>query len=102
MGKEISVKDYQKAYRAIELKEAKNDFITHAIIYVLINIGLIAINLYVDRGSPIWFYWPLAGWGFGLTMHFIFGVVFADREFENKEALAEKMALKEIESGSTN
>ncbi len=92
MGKEISVKEYQKAYRAMELKEAKNGFITHAVIYVLINIGLIAINLYADQGSVIWFYWPLAGWGFGLVMHFIFGFLLAGREFDNKEALAEKMA----------
>ncbi len=90
--KEFSVKEYQKAYRSIEMKEAKRDFVIHAIIYVLINAGLIALNLFADRGGVIWFYWPLIGWGFGLLMHLIFGVLMVEREFETKEALAEKLA----------
>jgi len=53
MEKEFSVKEYQKAYRSIEMKEAKRDFVIHAIIYVLINAGLIALNLFADRGGVI-------------------------------------------------
>ncbi len=95
MEREYSVKDYQKAYRSIEKKEAKRDFIIHAVIYILVNAGLIALNLFVDKGTVIWFYWPLAGWGFGLLMHFIFGFLLVEKEIDTKEALAEKMAREE-------
>jgi hypothetical protein len=55
---------YERARkRAKELK----GFYTHAIAYVLVNIGLLVINLLVGGGW--WFYWPLIGWGIGLGVH---------------------------------
>jgi 2TM domain len=40
---------------------------THALIFVLVNLGLAAINLY--NGGPRWFLAPLSGWGLGLAIH---------------------------------
>ncbi len=46
----------------------------HAGIFVLVNVGLFAING-VAGGRP-WALWPLAGWGLGLAIHGI--VTFAN------------------------
>ena len=40
----------------------------HATVYIIVNIGLITINLVKDP-QIIWFVWPLLGWGFGLGVH---------------------------------
>lgn len=42
----------------------------HATVYIIVNIGLITINLIKDP-QLIWFVWPLLGWGFGLGVHCI-------------------------------
>ncbi len=43
-------------------------FTIHLIVYVLVNLLLVIINLTVDPDS-IWFFWPLLGWGIGITAH---------------------------------
>ena len=48
----------------------KMGFYIHALVYVLVNLGLFAIN--AVAGSGRWHFWPLAGWGVGLAIHGIF------------------------------
>ena len=43
-------------------------FYRHLMIYVAVNIGLLAINL-ITSAETLWFYWPLLGWGIGLLFH---------------------------------
>ena len=38
------------------------------IAYVLVNLLLIAINLYTAP-HQLWFFWPLLGWGIGILAH---------------------------------
>ena len=45
----------------------KLGFYTHALVYVLVNLGLFTIN--TVTGGPHWAIWPLAGWGLGLAIH---------------------------------
>jgi hypothetical protein len=45
----------------------KMGFYTHALVYVLVNLGLFAINTVTGRGH--WYIWPLLGWGIGLAIH---------------------------------
>src|SRR5262249_33901207 len=40
----------------------------HATVYVAVNVLLITINLSTGTG-PLWFLWPLLGWGIGLLAH---------------------------------
>lgn len=40
----------------------------HAAIFVVVNAGLITMNL-MRRPEQLWFYWPLGGWGLGLALH---------------------------------
>jgi len=45
----------------------KLGFYTHALVYVLVNVGLFAISSVSGRGN--WHVWPLLGWGLGLAIH---------------------------------
>lgn len=59
----------QEAYqRAKKRAQAKLGFYVHLTIYVVVNIGLVIVNL---STSPeyLWFIWPLIGWGIGVGFH---------------------------------
>ena len=76
--------------RARHRVRLKMGFYTHALIYVLVNLGLFAVN--AIGGGARWSFWPLAGWGLGLAIHGI--VTFAKL---NSEGLRERMLADEIE-----
>ena len=48
--------------------DAKLGFRGHLIAYVVVNLGLVAVNLITSPGS-YWFVWPMLGWGIGLVAH---------------------------------
>lgn len=55
--------------RAAERRaDAKLAFRSHLMAFVVVNAGLIAINL-VTSPDYLWFVWPLMGWGVGLVAH---------------------------------
>ena len=61
--------EQEQAYkRAKERVEAIKGFYVHATVYLLVNLGLFAIIALTAFGDW-WFYWPLIGWGIGLTAH---------------------------------
>jgi type IV secretory pathway TrbD component len=47
---------------------ARRGLIVHAGLYLVVNLGLAALNL---ATSPhyLWFLWPVFGWGIGLAAH---------------------------------
>ena len=45
----------------------KMGFYIHATVFVLVNLGLFAINAVSD--DPHWARFPLMGWGLGLAIH---------------------------------
>ena len=45
----------------------KLGFYIHAFVYVIVNLGLLALNQFT--GEPRWHQWPLMGWGLGLAIH---------------------------------
>ena len=48
-------------------------FRIHALIYLLVNIGLLVIDLMFDNSRSInWFYYAATVWGVGLLGHFLF------------------------------
>jgi hypothetical protein len=49
--------------------EELQGFYIHVFIYTAVNTGLFAINALTRDGGTWWFYWPLLGWGIGLTIH---------------------------------
>lgn len=57
------------AYRAARSKVHRlKGFYTHLFFYLLVNAGLIALNLLYSPGH-LWFFWPLLGWGIGIASH---------------------------------
>ena len=77
----------RRAQRRVALRMG---FLTHALVYVLVNGAMIAFNLV--RGGPTWSFWPLFGWGIGLAAHG------AATWFSlNGDGLRERMLRQEIE-----
>ena len=52
------------------LKQARElrGFYNHAGVYVLVNLFLFLVD-WLSGPEEWWFYWPLIGWGIGLTVH---------------------------------
>lgn len=80
----------QKNYDlAKERVEKKMGFVIHSGVYVVVNAGLIALNL-TRSPDKYWFIWPLCGWGIGIVFHAI--KVFGP---SSTTSLKEKMIEKE-------
>ena len=47
---------------------AQQIFYAHAAAYVVVNIGLVVLNLN-ENPDRLWSMWPLFGWGAGLALH---------------------------------
>lgn len=60
--------DQERYERARQRVEVLRGFYAHALVYILVNIGLAGYNLAVSP-DRIWFIYTLAGWGIGLVAH---------------------------------
>ncbi len=69
---------------------AKMGFAIHALVFVLVNLGLAAINLW--KGGYPWHLWPLGWWGLGLSIHGL-ATLFALRG----EGLRDRLVAREVE-----
>lgn len=78
----ITLAEYEKAEAQVKAEEGRISFYVHAAIYTMVNILLIVINLMF---VPIflWFFFPLIGWGIGLTMHYLFAMRFVGTQTED-------------------
>ena len=69
----------------------KIGFYTHALVFVIVNVGLYAFNSVI--GGYRWSVWPLWGWGLGLGIHGIVTFIAL-----RGDGLRERMLANEIES----
>ena len=92
----ITLTDYERAEAALRAEQGRISFYIHAGIYVLVNMMLIIINI-MFASQVLWFFFPLIGWGIGLTMHYLFAVQFVRSETESWQARVEYRA-KEMHS----
>ena len=88
---EITVEDYKRADRHLEREAARHGFTIHAIVFVLVMTGLIILNLTVASEFP-WAVFPLIGWGIGLTLHYLFGLRWADKAITDRQTRIEQRA----------
>ncbi len=95
MTEEISLEGYKKAYREIRAEEEKRGFLIHLAVYVLVNTMLIVSN-FLYSPEAIWFFYPLLGWGIGITAHYLNAVRWIEKILKEREAKAEYRA-REIE-----
>jgi hypothetical protein len=91
----ITLHDYEVAERDLARREGRRGFVIHAVIYAIVMTGLTVLNLVLigqTEDSFVWFPFPLAGWGIGLTMHYLHAVRWADREILARQGQIEKAA----------
>jgi hypothetical protein len=81
----------QQREHAIERIEQKRDFKTHALVYVLVNIGLVTIWAF-QGGGYFWPIWVILGWGIGLAAHAYFA-------FSRRPGISEEQIQREIDRG---
>ena len=58
-------KDYHRDSGRVR---ALRGFYAHALVYVVVNAALLAINL-IATPNNLWFFWVAAFWGIGLFFH---------------------------------
>jgi hypothetical protein len=93
MARPITVEQYEQAELQLQTESARRGFLIHAAIYVAVQAALITINLVV-ASDFLWFPFPLIGWGVGLTMHYLFGFRWVEREIRQHQELVEQRALR--------
>ncbi|GJM03070.1 MAG: histidine kinase [Rhodomicrobium sp.] len=77
-----------KAYeQAKKRAENKIGFYIHLAIYAGVNAILAVVDL-ASSPEKLWFYWPLAGWGIGVLLHW-FAVFYTPANFSFKEKMIE-------------
>lgn len=82
----------QDAYeKAKERVAAKIGFKIHLAVFVIVILGLVAIN-FTTSPDYLWVKWPIFGWGIGIIFHALNIYV-----FPNKTAITEEMIRKEME-----
>ena len=74
---------------AIRRADMKLAFRSHLIAYVLVNAGLVTINLMTSPGY-FWAIWPMMGWGIGLGSH-------AMSVYMNGEGIRDRLIEEELE-----
>ncbi|WP_374676019.1 2TM domain-containing protein [Ideonella sp.] len=68
----------------------KLGFYTHALVFVLVNLGLYALDTF--QGGHRWSHFPLWGWGLGLAIHGIVTFLGLRGEGVRDRMLAEEVA----------
>jgi hypothetical protein len=81
---------------AIRRADQKLAFRSHLFAYVLVNAGLVGINL-ITSPDYWWFVWPMLGWGLGLLAHgvtvYVDGESMRDRLIEQELEKLRKSSL---------
>lgn len=83
----MTVRDFEVEAR--ERAQAKYGFYKHLAVYFVINLMLFFINL-VTAPETFWSIWPMIGWGVAIVFHAARVFVFAVREDEIVDRLAER------------
>ena len=58
--------EIEKAKEKI-VRRRKTEFYNHFRSYLIVNGALMLMNILT--GGPLWFFWPMIGWGIGLAFH---------------------------------
>ncbi len=93
MKTEITLSQYQKANREMQIKDAKRGFMANLAAYTIVNSTLITANILLVPVFP-WAIFPLLGWGFGVAMHYNLGIRRLNESLKTEEAKIEQLAEK--------
>ena len=62
--------DEERRKKARQIAEVRYGFLWHLPIYIIVNLGLLAIWYYSGAGFP-WPIFPILFWGFGVFAHYV-------------------------------
>lgn len=65
---ETQYQDEECYYQAKKRVEEIKGFYANLTSYIVVNIGLMTLNL-ATLPEYLWFFWPLLGWGIGVFFH---------------------------------
>lgn len=68
--------------RAAYDRHRRREFMSHLTVFIIVNTFLFLINLFSTGFDPIWFMWPLMGWGIGLAIHASTTFLIEDEDYE--------------------
>ena len=91
----ITVADYERADLEFSLREMKRGWRIHAAVYAVVITGLTVLNLLLvakTEADFLWFFFPLVGWGIGLTMHYLGVTRWGARDIGRRQASIEREA----------
>ena len=83
--------DDQRVDRQLERTRARRGFTIHAIVYAVVLTGLIILSVTLGDVFP-WAGLPMACWGVGLTLHYLYGVRWVDKTISGRQAQIEQRA----------
>ena len=65
---ENKYQEEERYYEAKKRVEEIKGFYGNLISYIVVNIGLMVVNL-LTSPKYLWFFWPMLGWGIGVFFH---------------------------------
>jgi hypothetical protein len=68
-------------------------------VYAVVMTGLTVLNLVLvslTTADFLWFPIPLICWGIGLTVHYLYGVRWVDRQVRDHQSLIEHLAEQRV------
>lgn len=65
---ENNYQEEERYFKARKRVEEIKGFYGNLIAYIVVNIGLMVVNLLTSPGY-LWFFWPMLGWGIGVLFH---------------------------------
>lgn len=65
---ENEFQEEERYYKARKKVEEIKGFYGNLTAYIVVNIGLLVLNL-LTSPQYLWFFWPLLGWGIGVAIH---------------------------------
>jgi hypothetical protein len=90
------MEDQNPLAEATKAVNARIGFYIHLAVYVLVNAGLIALNLSTST-EHLWFKWPLLGWGIGVGFHALAVFVLPKGRSIRGRMIAREMKRKPLE-----
>jgi hypothetical protein len=88
---QFTLEDDTPVDRHLEGTRARRGFTIHAIVYGVVLTGLILLSVTVGDVFP-WAALPMAWWGVGLTLHYLYGVRRVDKTMSGRQAPIEQRA----------
>jgi uncharacterized membrane protein YdbT with pleckstrin-like domain len=87
----VTVEQYERSERELTLREARRGWKAHVAIYTIVNTALVLVNVFAVP-EFYWFPFPLVCWGFGLAIHYLCGVRWAERALVARQRKIEHYA----------